>query len=242
MRAFLALVRYAVRAAAPARRRLGLLAPCGAAIGFGALSRTFGGDASYDFGRVAAVALFGLILPVTTLVVGDAVLGAEIRRGSFTFTWMSPLPTWKVVVARWIGGTVVAAGALALAFAVAALAGGTPDSVGPVVAGAVFGAAAYIAVFMAIGSIAQRAAVWSLAFVFLIERLLGAALPGVAQLSPSWEARSVFVGYADVAQRLHSDDIPEGTSAVVRLALITAVALAVAAWRLPRLKMVGGSD
>ena len=82
--------------------------------------------------RVAALALFGLVLPITTLVVGDAVLGAEVRRGSFSFTWLSPVPSWQIVLARWIGGTVVAAGSLSLAFAVAALVAGTPDSVEPV--------------------------------------------------------------------------------------------------------------
>ena len=104
---------------------------------------------------------------------------------------------------------------------------------------AAFGAAAYVAVFMAIGCIAQRAAVWSLAFVFLVERLLGAALSGIAQLSPSWEARAAFVGLADVQPSASSaSGIPDGTGALVRLVLITlAVApRSIAARRLPRLR------
>ena len=237
-----ALVGYALRACLPAKRRLALLLPCLAAVLFGALSRGMGGDASHHFGRVAAIALFGLVLPVTTLVVGDAVLGAEVRRGSFTFTWMSPVPAWQIVLARWVGGTAVAAGSLALAFSVAALVAGTPDSVGAVALAGACGAAAYVAVFMAIGTIAQRAAVWSLAFVFLIERLLGAALTGIAQLSPSWEARMAFVGRADVSQALHREGMPEGLSALVRLLIITAVGLVVASVRLPRLKMAGSTD
>jgi hypothetical protein len=242
VRAFVALVAYSLKASVPPRRRLGLLVPCAAAILFGAIARTFGGDASHHFGEVAAAALFGLVLPVTTLVIGDAVLGAEIRRGSFTFTWLSPVPTWQVVVARWIGGSAIAAGSLALAFSISALVAGTPDSVGPVALGAAFGAMAYVAVFMAIGSIAQRAAVWSLAFVFLVERLLGAALSGIAQISPSWEARSVFTGMAEVAESMERSGVPDGGAAVVRLLMITALGLAVAAWRLPRLRMVGSSD
>lgn len=242
MRAFTALVRYSLQASVPPKRRIGLFVPCLAAILFGLISRTFGGDASHDFGEVAAAALFGLVLPVTTLVVGDAVLGAEIRRGAFTFTWMSPVPTWQVVLARWIGGSVIAAGSLALAFSISALVADTPDSVGPVALGAASGAMAYVAVFMAIGSIAQRAAVWSLAFVFLVERLLGAALSGIAQISPSWEARSAFTGLADVAASMHRDGVPDGWAAVVRLGIITALGLVVAAWRLPRLRMVGSAD
>jgi ABC-type transport system involved in multi-copper enzyme maturation permease subunit len=242
VKAFPALVDYSVRSGVPPKRRLALLLPCAAAVLFGALSRGLGGDASHHFGRVAALALFGLVLPVTTLVVGDAVLGAEIRRGAFTFTWMSPVRPWRIVLARWLGGTAIAAGAIALSFSIAALVAGTPDSVGPVALAGAFGAAAYVAVFMAIGTIAQRAAVWSLAFVFLVERLLGLALSGIAQLSPSWESRMAFVGMAEVSRSLERSGLPVGWGAIVRLALITAIALAVASWRLPKTRMAGSSD
>ena len=69
-----------------------------------------------------------------------------------------------------------------------------------------------------IGCLTRRTAVWSLAFVFLIERLLGAALTGIAQLSPTWESRAIFVGYLDdPPSRLVRDGIPQGGDAVVRL-------------------------
>jgi ABC-type transport system involved in multi-copper enzyme maturation permease subunit len=242
VRPFAALVDYSLKAGVPPARRLALLLPCAAAALFGAISRGLGGDASHHFGRVAAFGLFAIVLPVTTLVVSDAVLGAEIRRGAFTFTWMSPVAPWRIVLARWIGGTVFAAGSIALSFAIAALVAGTPDSVGPVALAGAFGAAAYVGVFMAIGTIAQRAAVWSLAFVFLVERLLGVALTGIAQLSPAWEARMAFVGMAEVAPGLHRSGLPEGWAAIVRLVVLTVVALAIASWRLPRTRMAGSSD
>jgi hypothetical protein len=93
---------------------------------------------------------------------------------------------------------------------------------------------------MAIGCVAQRAAVWSLAFVFLVERLLGAALSGIAQLSPSWEARAAFIELADGPEDLVRSGLPVGTSALIRLALITIVGLVIATRRLPHLK--GGSS
>ena len=67
---------------------------------------------------------------------------------------------------------------------------------------------------------------WSLAFVFLVERLLGAALTGIAQLSPTWESRAIFVGFLDdPPSRLVRDGIPQGGDAVVRLVIVTIVAL-----------------
>lgn len=237
-----ALVGYTLRACIPGRRWIGVLIPCLVALLFGALVQAIGGDPTEDFAHVAAEALFGLVLPVTCLVVGDAVLGAEVRSGALTFTWMTPVPTWLIALARWIGGTIVAAGCLSVAFALAAVLAGAGSSAPGAAVAAAFGAMAYVAVFLAIGAMARRAAVWSLAFVFLVERLLGAALAGIAQLSPSWEARAAFIGLTDGPESLVREGIPDGTGALVRLMLIAVVALAVASWRLGRLQLSGSSD
>jgi len=237
-----AIVGYTLRTCLPGKRWIGVLVPCGAAILFGLLARGLGGDADEEFAGVAVLALFGLILPVTCLVVGDAVLGAEVRTGSFTFTWMSPVPTWQIALGRWLGGTIVAAGCLAVAFAASAIVAGVPGSAGPAAVAAAFGAMAYVAVFIAIGCIARRAAVWSLAFVFLVERLLGAALSGIAQLSPAWESQAAFVGLADAQEDLVRSGIPHGTAALVRLVILTVIALALAARRLRSLKLSGSAD
>jgi hypothetical protein len=118
---FVALVAYALRASMPGRRWIGVALPCLAAVLFGLLATAIDDTAVRSFANVAGIALFGLVLPVTCLVIGDAVLGAEVRSGAFTFTWLAPLPAWQVVVGRWLGGSVVAAGCLAAAFAVAAI-------------------------------------------------------------------------------------------------------------------------
>jgi len=237
-----AIVTYTLRTSLPGRRWIGILVLSAAAVLFGALSRSLGGDLEAEFAEMASLALFGLVMPVTCLVVGDAMLGAEIRSGSFAFTWMSPVPPWHIAVGRWLGGTVVAAGCLAVSFALAALVAGAGQQVGPAVIAAVVGSMAYVAVFLAIGCVAKRAAVWSLAFVFLVERLLGAALAGIAQLSPSWLARATYVELSDAPERLVRDGVPHGTAAVVRLVLITAVALALAVRQLRRMQLSGSSD
>ena len=236
------LVEFTLRTCLPPKRRIALLAPCAAALLFGLIARGLDGDPTREFASVAANALFTLVLPVTGLVVGDAVLGAEVRRGAFTFTWMSPVATWLIVLARWLGGTLVAGGSLAVSFALAAIVAGAPSAAGAAALAGFAGAATYVAVFIAIGCVAQRTAVWSLAFVFLVERLLGAALSGIAQLSPSWEARAAFVGLADVQPSLERGGIPHGTGALLRLAILTVVALVIANLRLPHLRMAGSSD
>ena len=129
------------------------------------------------------------------------------------------------------------------ASALAAVVAGSPSSAGPAAIAAASASAAYVALFIAVGCITRRTAVWSLAIVLLVERLLGAALTGIAQLSPTWQGRAVFVGLLDdPPRRLVREGIPEGGAAIGRLAVVTAVALTVAAWRMRHMSLSGPSD
>jgi ABC-type transport system involved in multi-copper enzyme maturation permease subunit len=241
-RALGSLIRYTLRSCLPARRWVGAAVPAGTAVLFGLIATTLPDAADAAFVGVAANALFLLVLPITCLVIGDAVLGAEVRSGTFAFTWLSPVPTWQIALGRWLGGTAAAALTLSVAFALAAVAAGAPELAGATAMAGAFGAVAYIAVFIAIGCITKRAAVWSLAFVFLFERLLGQALSGIAQVSPSWVARAAFVGLSDVRADLERSGVPHGSSALIRLAVIALVALLLANWRLRTLRLTGSSD
>jgi ABC-type transport system involved in multi-copper enzyme maturation permease subunit len=240
---FAALLQYTVQSCLPWRRWAALLLPCVGALLFGLLTHAVDATADRAFANIAAEGLFSLIVPIAALVIGDSVLGAEVRAGTFHFTWLSPTPIWQVVLARWLGGCGVALLTIAPACALSAVVAGSPSSAGPAFAAAASGSISYVALFIAIGCITRRTAVWSLALVFLVERLLGAALTGIAQLSPTWEARAVFVGYLDnPPSRLVRDGIPQGGAAIVRLAVVTAVALGLATWRMSRMRISGASD
>jgi ABC-2 type transport system permease protein len=232
---------YALRACFPFRRRLGLAAPAAGAVLFGLLAHLLDGTREEALASVAGEGLFGIVLPVGCLVVGDAVLGAEVRSGTFHFTWLSPVAFPVIVGGRWLAGTAAALAAVAGPFALAAVVAGVPGAAAPLALAAAAGAAAYVALFVLLGVTTRRAVVWSLAVVVLGERLLGTALSGVAQWSPSWEARAVFARLGPGAESLHRDGVPDGWAAVVRLGMMTAVALALAAWRLGRLRLTGPS-
>ena len=237
------IVRYTLQSCLPPRRWAAVVLPCLGAVIFGLLSRTLFGDAERRFANVAAEAIFSLTVPITALVIGDAVLGAEVRSGTFHFTWLSPVRLWRIVIGRWLGGAFVAAVTVGTSCLLAALVAGSPSSAGPAVIAGVTGAVAYVAVFIAVGCITRRTAVWSLAIVFLVERLLGAALTGIAQISPTWLSRSTFVGLLDDPPlRLVRVGIPEGWGAVGRLGVVTAVALGVAVWRMGRIRLAGATD
>ena len=237
------IVAYTLRSCIGPKRWVGCLLPCAGALLFGLLVHAMPEAADESFARVAADGIFALVVPIASLVIGDAVLGAEVRSGVFHFTWLTPTPLTSIVAGRWIGGTIVALVTIVPACALAALVAGVPGSAGAAVTASAFGAAAYIAVFVAIGCVARRAAVWSLAFVFLVERLLGTALTGIAQWSPTWESRAVFVDFAPGAPKsIVRAGIPAGGGAIVRLVVIAAIALVIARWRLSRLRIEGAAD
>jgi hypothetical protein len=50
------------------------------------------------------------------------------------------------------------------------------------------------------------------------------------------------VGLADVQPSLERSGIPHGSGALLRLALLAAVGILVAVWRLPHLRMAGAAD
>jgi ABC-type transport system involved in multi-copper enzyme maturation permease subunit len=239
---FAAILAYTLRSCFPRKRWAAVLVPCAGALLFGLLSYALHGSRERAFGLVAADGIFGLVVPIAALIIGDSVLGAEVRSGTFHFTWLSPTPAWQIVVGRWLGGTLVALATIAPAVALAAVLAGTPQSAIPAFVASAVGSAAYVAVFIAIASLTQRTAVWSLAFVFLVERLLGTALTGIAQLSPTWESRAIFLGYIHHVHDIVRDGIPAGGAAIVRLAIVTIVVLGIAIWRIGHMRWSGAAD
>lgn len=240
---FAAILLYTFRSCFPPKRWAAVLLPCAGALLFGLLAHAVDDTAERAFANVAAEGIFGLMMPIAALVIGDSVLGAEVRAGTFQFTWLSPTPTWQIVLGRWLGGSIVALVTIVPSCALAAVVAGTPESAAAAALAAALGSVSYVAVFIAIGCLTRRTAVWSLAFVFLVERLLGAALTGIAQLSPTWESRAIFVGYLDdPPSRLVREGIPQGGSAIVRLLLVTVVVLVVANWRMGHMRLSGASD
>lgn len=236
-----AIVKYTVRACLPTRRYL-LLLPFVGTVLFGLLSQISDEGAATAFARVGGTATHTLILPITCLILGDAILGAEVRSGVFAFTWLSPVPFRTIVVGRWLAGLIVAAVVLVPAVAVGAVLAGATASAGPAAVAAMAGSGAYLALFLAIGATFRRPVVWSLALVIIVERLLGAVLAGIAQLSPGWLAQSVLVGQTDVAADLARKGIPLGWAAVGRLVIVAGVGLAIATRRLRRLRPASAAD
>lgn len=239
---FVAVVGYTLRACLPAKRWFGVLLPCVGALLFGWLTQLNRGSDARAFADVAEAGLFRLILPLTCLIIGDAVLGADVRSGTFPLTWLSPVRFGAIAVGRWLGGWLVALVTLVPALTLAPVIAGVPEAAAPMVVAAVAGSGAYIALFLLVGVLVRRSALWSLAIVLIGEWLLGSQLTGIAQLSPLWEAQQTLAGLWDAGDLIARRGMPSGGASVVRLAIITTVCLLVATWRLGRMRPTGGDD
>lgn len=240
---FGAVVAYTLQACLPARRWSGVLLTCLGAPLFGWLAQFVHHDDVEGFADVAAQGLFGLIVPLTCLIIGDAVLSADVRAGTFQLTWLSPVHFAVIVTGRWLGGWLVALVTLVPALALAAVIAGMPEAVWPVVVAGAVGAAAYVALYVLLGVATRRSVLWALSAVLLVERLLGTQLSGIGQLSPLWQAQQAFAGLWDEGGHfIVRGGMPEGWSAVARLVLIAAVCLVVATWRMAHMRPFAGDD
>ena len=103
---FAAIFLYTLQSCVPPKRWAAVLLPCAGALLFGLLTHAIHNFPTTEraFANVAAEGIFSLMMPIAALVVGDSVLGAEVRAGTFHFTWLSPTPTWQIVIGRWLGG------------------------------------------------------------------------------------------------------------------------------------------
>jgi hypothetical protein len=241
---FVSVVSYTLRACLPAKRWAGVVLPCVGALLFGwlALALTNMSDAE-AFARIARQGLFGLVLPLACLVIGDAVLGADARAGTFQLTWLSPVPFWIIAVGRWLGGWLVALVTIVPAFALAPVIAGVPEAAGPMAVSAAFGSATYIALFLMLGVLVKRSTIWALAVVLVGERLVGAELSGIGQVSPMWEAHQTLVGLWHAGGHyIARDGMPTGWASVARLVILAVLCLGVATWRLGRMRPLSGDD
>ena len=181
-----------------------------------------------------------LILPLTALVYGTAVLGAEIEDGTAVYILAKPIPRARVVVAKlvasWLATSITVAGCGLLAGIIALL--GSPEDgilIGFTVA-LVCGSLAYSALFLFLSVLTSRALIAGLAYVFIWENLVNGLFSGTRILS----VRHYTLGIADIIVSV-PDRIFEAplspAPAIVAMALMAGVATWLAIRKLERFEI-----
>lgn len=134
---------------------------------------------------------FGVLLPITALIIGTGVLGSEIDDGTVVHILTKPLPRREIILAK----LAVAAGMTALVsavpmFAVGAIVSSARFGLG-LAAGCLVGALGYSAVFLALSLLSRRPVLIGLGYVVLWEGLLGNLLASTQNLSIGQYVRTV---------------------------------------------------
>ena len=182
---------------------------------------------------------FGLavVLPLTALIIGTSVLGAEIDDGSVVHLLATPVPRSTVILSKFA----VAAGLTVLFAAVPELLAGL-IATGPsrlaagLFLGAVAGSVIYNAVFVMISVLTTRAIAVGLLYLLIWESLLSNVVSGVRVLSVS----QYSLGIANSVARDGNLNAHLGvTTAAVMGALVTVAALVLAIRRLGAFSLKG---
>ena len=203
-------------------------------------------------GRVLGDFGFTVILPLTALVIGTSVLGAEIDEGSIIHLLATPVRRSAVIVTKFVVGTLLTMLFVAVPELIAGLiatsgdtlrggqlfasaggglveVGGTRNLALGLFIGALAGSVMYNALFIMISVVTTRAVAVGLLYVLIWEGLLGNFVGGARELSIGQYSLGVANSIA------HDPALNAAlslTTAVVMGVIVTAAALAVASRRL----------
>ena len=184
--------------------------------------------------------VFGLtvVLPLTALIIGTSVLGAEIDDGSIVHLLATPVSRRVVIGAKYavaVGLTVIFAAVPELVAGLIATGGATKLALG-VFVGALAGSVMYNAIFVMLSAVTTRAIAWGLLYVLIWEGVLGNLVAGARLLSVGQYSLGIANSIAHDPALNAALSLP---TAVILGAVVTAAALAVAVSRLASFSLKG---
>jgi ABC-2 type transport system permease protein len=181
---------------------------------------------------------FSVVLPLTALVIGTSVLGAEVDDGSIVHLLATPVSRLSVVISKFIAAALLTVlfGAIP-EFAAGAIARGFSDKLTlGLLAGAVVASVAYNALFIMLSVLTTRAIAVGLLYLLVWEGLLGNLVGGVRVLSIGQYSVSVADSIAKTsALNAHLTS----QTAIIMAVAVTVATLAVAARRLSGFALKG---
>jgi ABC-2 type transport system permease protein len=181
---------------------------------------------------------FSVVLPLTALITGTSVLGAEIDDGSIVHLLATPVSRTAVAASKFAAAVAltITFGALP-EFLAAGIARGFGDKLAlGLLAGALVASVAYNALFVMLSALTTRAIAVGLLYLLLWEGLLGNFIGGVRVLSIGQYSVSVANSIAK-ASALNAQLTL--TTAIVMGLVVTVGTLAVAARRLSAFSVKG---
>jgi ABC-2 type transport system permease protein len=188
--------------------------------------------------QILGVFGFAVVLPLTALIIGTSVLGAEIDDGSIVQLLATPVPRSVVIGSKYVVATVLTMIFVAIPELVAGLiaTGGLTKLAIGLFVGALAGSVMYNAVFVMLSVVTTRAIAFGLLYVLIWEGLLTNFVSGAKLLSIGHYSLGIANAIA------HDSNLNAGLSAGTAIpmgAIVTAAALVVAARGLASFSLKG---
>ena len=175
--------------------------------------------------RILGTFGFSVVLPLTALIIGTSVLGAEVDDGSVVHLLATPIPRRAVIATKFVIATLVTMLFGALPELLAGLIATGPRLALGLFTGALVAAVVYNALFVCLSTATSRALVAGLAYVVVWEGVLANVVGGARILSIS------HYGLAVASSIAPGHALKPGVglaTACVLGAIVTALTLAVA--------------
>ena len=181
---------------------------------------------------------FSVVLPLTALIIGTSVLGAEIDDGSIVHLLATPVSRVTVVLSKFAAAVLLTVlfGAIPEYVAAGVARGFGGKLALGLLAGALVASVAYNALFVMLSVLTTRAIAVGLLYLLVWEGLLGNLVGGVRVLSIG--QYSVSVANSITRTSALNAHLTTGT-AIVMAAVVTAATLAIAARRLSAFSIKG---
>ncbi len=180
---------------------------------------------------------FSVVLPLTALVVGTSVLGAEVDDGSIIHLLATPVRRSSVIVTKFAVAAVLTMIFVAVPELIAGLIATGPSRLAfGLCAGALAGSVIYNAIFIMISVLTTRSVAVGLLYVLIWESLLGNFVAGARELSVGQYSLGIANSIA------HNANLNAGlslTTAVVMGSIVTVAALVLAVRRLASFSLKG---
>jgi len=188
--------------------------------------------------QVLGVFGFSVVLPLTALIIGTSVLGAEVDDGSIVQLLATPVPRSVVIGSKYAVATVLTMIFVAVPELLAALiaTGGVTKLAIGLFVGALAGSVMYNAVFVMLSVVTTRAIAFGLLYVLIWESLLTNFVSGAKLLSIGHYSLGIANAIA------HDSNLNAGLSAGTAIgmgAVVTVAALVVAARGLASFSLKG---
>jgi ABC-2 type transport system permease protein len=181
---------------------------------------------------------FSVVLPLTALIIGTSVLGAEIEDGTIVHLLATPVPRRTIILTKFVIATVATMVFAAVPELVAGLiaTGGTTRLAVGLFVGALLGAVIYNALFVCLSVATTRALALGLFYVLLWEGVLANFVGGARILSVGHYALALANAVARDPALKPGVNL---TTAVAMGAIVTVLALAVAVRKLASFSLRG---